>query len=138
MSLSKEVYKRRFEQIANMAKERDKDLDGWFRWIVAIAVGCLSVLIPLSKSNSMSWWATFFFRSTCVSMGAGLVALSIRIHALHVSKQSLISELVKAFDDEEDKPHSGQVPNWMMKCEIVGYAALLLGVCCLIAFACFR
>ena len=130
------VYRQRFEQISDLAKERDKDLAGWFRWIVAIAVGALSVLIPLSKTKTMSPWEMGFFRSTCLFMGVGVVALSIRLYAFHVGNRSLIDALIESFKALDNKPVSSSIPNWMMKCEIVGYVALLLGVCCLIAFAC--
>lgn len=132
------VYKQRFEQIADLTNERDKYLETWFRWLIAIAVGCLSVLIPLSKTDPTSPWATGFFRSTCVCMGIGIVALSIRIYAFHFGRRSLIAELVKSMETLDTKPVTSKIPNWMLKCEGVGYVFLLLGVCCLITFACIR
>lgn len=132
------VYRQRTEQIIELANERDKYLDAWFRWIIAIAVGCLSVLIPLSKTDSMTPWATGFFRSTCVCMGFGIVALSIRIYAFHRGRQSIIAGLVKSMESLDTKPVISDIPNWMLRCEKVGYVSLLLGVCCLIAFACIR
>ncbi len=132
------VYRQRFEQIVDLANERDKYLDAWFRWIIAIAVGCLSVLIPLSKADSMTPWATGFFRSTCVCMGFGIIALSIRIYAFHRGRQSLIAGLVKSMESLDTKPVTSDIPNWMLRCERVGYVSFLLGVCCLITFACIR
>ena len=132
------AYRQRCEQILDLAKERDKYLDEWLRWVVAIAVGCLSILIPLSKADPMSPWAMFLFRSTCVFMGVGIVALSIRIYAFYLSKKSIIEGLVDSMKTLDRKPVMDNVPEWMKRSEIVGYVSLIVGICCLILFACVR
>lgn len=131
-------YRQRYEQIRNLGEDRDKFLDGWLRWIVAVAVGCLSVLIPLSKTDSLSFWAMCFFRSTCIFIGVGIVAVTIRIYAIIVGKRSLIRGLAESMETLDRNPVTGHVPKWMMKCESVGYVAFILGICCLITFACLR
>ena len=137
--MSKESeYKIRIDQINNLAIKRDDFLNEWLRWIVLIASGCLSVIIPLSDKSSMSSMGTIFFCCTCIFGCLGIVALSIRIYAFYIGKQSVIKGLIESMRSLDNKPITGKAPKWMMKSESVGYVFLLIAMSCFVVFACVR
>lgn len=138
MCHSRDELEQRFEQLRNLAEERDKFLDGWLRWIVSIAVGCLTVLIPLSDTASLSSRALIFFRCTCVFVGLGIIFISIRIYAFYIGKKSIVKKLAQSMETLDNKPVMSDIPAWMMNSGPLGYVFFLLGICCLIAFACCR
>lgn len=132
------MYQERFQQIKELADDRDTTLRKWLQWLILITTGALSVVIPLSNIESFSPVAAFFFKATCICCGIGILSLTIRIYAFIVGKKSLISGLVKSMETLDNTPICSDIPEWMMLCEPIGYIALLLGMTCLITFVCVR
>lgn len=132
------MYRERFQQIKELADDRDTAIRKWLQWLILIATGGLSVIIPLSNIESLSPVAALFFKTTCICCGIGILALTIRIYAFIVGKKSLIDGLVKSMETLDNKPITSNIPEWMMLCEPIGYIALLLGMMSLITFVCVR
>ena len=131
-------YRQRFQQICELGEKRDDFLDGWLRWLVLLAAGCLSVVIPLSRNSDMSGIAFFLFRLTCILIGLGVVLLSIRIYGRHIGNKSLIKGLYSSMSALDNKPVVGSLPRWLVWFEYAGYLLLIFGMCSLIAFACVK
>lgn len=136
--MQNEIIKERFEQISKLGNERDNFLDGWLRWLVLIASGCLSILIPLSNIYNQSIVAKVFFKFTCVFIGIGIIMLAVRIYAIYHEKKSVIKELAKNMNNAHSYPVTSSIPKWMLLCEKIGYISLILSLCSLIALACIH
>lgn len=136
--LSQEVISKRIGEIIELQNSTNDAFIKWLRSIVTVAIGALSLLIPLTIQHIPSGAPAWFYCVSLALMGIGVTSLVIYIHKNVCLGFQEVRELKRRITEEDVSTFrfSTGVPCYARLCKCVGYTTLILGAVSMISFAC--
>ena len=119
--------------VAQRMSENSKDWDSWLRWLITIITGALALIVPLTNNVESSWWLC----SSLILLSVSMVFLAIRLFFSHLTEFFHIMKMKNMVDNMgRGRVGPTYIPVLIFELEYVAYLLLLLGLGCLVTFAC--
>lgn len=126
-----------FEQLTELAAERDAKRYAWLRHLLLLAAGVLTLLVSLKAgSRAASMFGLWALRLAWVTLGLGILSLAVALHAEVWTSAELTKRLAEQLAGKASPSAVTAVrrPAIYRRAERLAYAALATAVFALVAY----